>query len=251
MNNEHSYLSDMQQNCKLYGMVEIDKLRSVWKARKFAIQVPDAIVQSGLLPSIFDWALLGQLMPAEQASGESLLQQRINDLELLNSLTTSLQRIQIVPEMGLDVDVIMGRPSYNVLVQDDGRILVKELPSLHIHVHAGETRAAAGQDCDMPNEVNIMAIEQRKQMATLVTHKAKLFTRTLTMADGSKIAEPEELPEERPKLGHDPIEELIEFEEFLERTCSMSGHRNLLEQQLGRRYQQQQQQHAVVRILNA
>lgn len=232
----------MQQNCKLYGMVEIDKLRSVWKARKFAIQVPDSIVQSGLLPSIFDWALLGQLMPAEQASGESLLQQRINDLELLNSLTTPLQRIQILPEMGLDVDVIMGRPSYNVLVQDDGSILVKELPSLHIHVYAAETRAAAGQDCDMLNEVNIMAIEQRKQLAALITHKATLFTRTETMADGSRIGEPEELPDERPKLAHDPNEELGEFEEFLERTCSLSGSRNMLKQQLSRKQQELRQQ---------
>lgn len=246
MNNEYSYLTDMQQNCKLYGMVEIDKLRAVWKSRKFAIQVPDSIVQSGLLPSIFDWSLLGQLMPAEQTNGELLLQQRINDLELLNSLTTSLQRIQILPEMGLDVDVIMGRPSYNVLVQDDGSILVKELPSLHIHVYAAETRAAAGQDCDMLNEVNTMAIEQRKQLATLISQKSSVFTKTETLADEKKHDEPEDQQDERTELAHDPNEELGEFEEFLERTCTLSSNRSKLEQQLGQQKQQQsptEQQH--------
>lgn len=146
MNNEFSLLSDMQQDCKLYGMVELDQLRSMWKPRKYPIEVAVSLVQSGLLPSIFDWALIGQLMPAEQSMGEMMLQQRINDLELLNSLTTSLQRIQILPETGVEVDVVMGRPSYNVQVQDDGKIVVKELPSLHIHIYAVEPRAAAGQE---------------------------------------------------------------------------------------------------------
>ncbi|XP_034482541.1 uncharacterized protein LOC117787998 [Drosophila innubila] len=152
MNNEFSLLNEMQENCKLYGMVEVDQLRSTWKARKFPIEVPVSIVQSGLLPSIFDWPLMGQLMPMEQAMGEAMLQQRINDLELLNSLTTSLQRIEIVPELGIEVDVVLGRPSYNVQVQDNGSIVVKELPSLHIHIYAVETRAVAGQECDLDND---------------------------------------------------------------------------------------------------
>jgi len=139
----------MQQHCKLYGMVEVDQLRSTWKARKFPIDVPVLLVQSGLLPSIFDWQLLGQLMPMDQAMGEAMLQQRINDLELLNSLTTSLQRIEILPESGIDVDVVIGRPSYNVHVQDNGRILVEELPSLHIHIYAVESPAATGQECEL------------------------------------------------------------------------------------------------------
>ncbi|EDW66421.1 uncharacterized protein [Drosophila virilis] len=222
MNNEYSYLTDMQENCKLYGMVEIDQLRAVWKSRKFAIQVPDSIVQSGLLPSIFDWQLLGQLMPAEQTTAEMLLQQRINDLELLNSLTTALQRIQIVPEIGLDVDVIMGRPSYNVLVQDDGSILVKELPSLLIHVFAAESRAAAGQECIM-DEPNLMASEQRKQLAALVGQKATLFSESgiiQSASTGEHLAEPEESTDEPTELPQDPNEELGQFEDFLERTCS-------------------------------
>lgn len=152
MNNEFSLLSDMQQDCKLYGMVELDQLRSMWKPRKYPIEVAVSLVQSGLLPSIFDWALIGQLMPAEQSLGEMMLQQRINDLELLNSLTTSLQRIQILPESGVEVDVVMGRPSYNVQVQDDGKIVVKELPSLHIHIYAVEPRAAAGQEGGQEHE---------------------------------------------------------------------------------------------------
>ncbi|KAH8387366.1 hypothetical protein KR093_006635 [Drosophila rubida] len=139
----------MEENGKLYGMVEVDQLRSTWKARKFPIEVPALLMQSGLLPSIFDWPLLGQLMPMEQAMGEAMLQQRINDLELLNSLTTSLQRIEIRAETGIGIDVVLGRPSYNVLVQDNGSILVKELPSLHIHVYAVESRAAAGQECKL------------------------------------------------------------------------------------------------------
>lgn len=212
----------MQENCKLYGMVEIDQLRAVWKSRKFAIQVPDSIVQSGLLPSIFDWQLLGQLMPAEQTTAEMLLQQRINDLELLNSLTTALQRIQIVPEIGLDVDVIMGRPSYNVLVQDDGSILVKELPSLLIHVFAAESRAAAGQECIM-DEPNLMASEQRKQLAALVGQKATLLSESgiiQSASIGEHLAEPEESTDEPTELPQDPNEELGQFEDFLERTCS-------------------------------
>ncbi|XP_017851260.1 uncharacterized protein LOC108605950 [Drosophila busckii] len=136
----------MEQNSMLYGLVEIDKLRHGWEAREFPIQVPTAIVQSGLLPSIFDWPLLGQLMPSEQTAGISLLQERINNLELLNNLTTSLQRIQILPETELGVDLVIGRPSYNVLVRGDGSIMVNELPSLHIHVFGTETRAAAGQE---------------------------------------------------------------------------------------------------------
>lgn len=148
-------LSNMQQHCKLYGMVEVDQLRSTWKARKFPIDVPVLLVQSGLLPSIFDWQLLGQLMPMDQAMGEAMLQQRINDLELLNSLTTSLQRIEILPESGIDVDVVIGRPSYNVKVQDNGRILVEELPSLHIHIYAVESPAAAGQERKFLNNDNV------------------------------------------------------------------------------------------------
>lgn len=167
MNNEFSLLSDMQQDCKLYGMVELDQLRSMWKPRKYPIEVAVSLVQSGLLPSIFDWALIGQLMPAEQSLGEMMLQQRINDLELLNSLTTSLQRIQILPESGVEVDVVMGRPSYNVQVQDDGKIVVKELPSLHIHIYAVEPRAAAGQEGGQEHEqehkdTDVEAIEANK-----------------------------------------------------------------------------------------
>ncbi|XP_034118899.1 clumping factor A-like [Drosophila albomicans] len=149
MNNTFATLSDeeLEENGKLYGIVEVDQLRSTWKARKFPIEVPTTLMQSGLLPSIFDWPLLGELMPMEQAMGEAMLQQRINDLELLNSLTTSLQRIEISAEPDIGIDVVVGRPSYNVLVQDNGSILVKELPSLHIHVYAVESRAAAGHEC--------------------------------------------------------------------------------------------------------
>lgn len=172
MNNEFSLLSDMQQDCKLYGMVELDQLRSMWKPRKYPIEVAVSLVQSGLLPSIFDWTLIGQLMPAEQSLGEMMLQQRINDLELLNSLTTSLQRIQILPESGVEVDVVMGRPSYNVQVQDDGKIVVKELPSLHIHIYAVEPRAAAGQEGGQEQEqqnADVEAIKTKKAEAEAVT----------------------------------------------------------------------------------
>lgn len=170
MNNEFSLLSDMQQDCKLYGMVELDQLRSMWKPRKYPIEVAVSLVQSGLLPSIFDWTLIGQLMPAEQSLGEMMLQQRINDLELLNSLTTSLQRIQILPESGVEVDVVMGRPSYNVQVQDDGKIVVKELPSLHIHIYAVEPRAAAGQEGGQEQE------EKNADVEAIKTKKAEAVT---------------------------------------------------------------------------
>lgn len=162
MNNEFSLLSDMQQDCKLYGMVELDQLRSMWKPRKYPIEVAVSLVQSGLLPSIFDWALIGQLMPAEQSLGEMMLQQRINDLELLSSLTTSLQRIQILPESGVEVDVVMGRPSYNVQVQADGKIVVKELPSVQIHIYAVEPRAAAGQEGGQEQEQKNSDVEDIK-----------------------------------------------------------------------------------------
>ncbi|KAH8272296.1 hypothetical protein KR044_013143 [Drosophila immigrans] len=169
MNNAFAMVSaaELEENGKLYGVVEVDQLRCTWKARRFAIEVPAVLMESGLLPSIFDWPLLGQLMPMEQAMGEAMLQQRINDLELLNSLTTSLQRIEIRSEPDIGIDVLLGRPSYNVLVQDNGSIVVKELPSLHIHVYAVESRPAAGQECQLDehedDNESLSATEQQQQ----------------------------------------------------------------------------------------
>ncbi|XP_062140220.1 clumping factor A-like [Drosophila sulfurigaster albostrigata] len=175
MNNTFATLSDeeLEENGKLYGIVEVDQLRSTWKARKFPIEVPTTLMQSGLLPSIFDWPLLGELMPMEQAMGEAMLQQRINDLELLNSLTTSLQRIEISAEPDIGIDVVVGRPSYNVLVQDNGSILVKELPSLHIHVYAVESRAAAGHECAPSMLPSASASEQSAKTTTTTTTTTK------------------------------------------------------------------------------
>ncbi|EDV92015.1 uncharacterized protein LOC6565684 [Drosophila grimshawi] len=201
-NNTNFYLSDMEDDCELYGMVEIDQLRSVWKARRFSILAHKSIVSSGLLPSIFDWQLIWQLMPAEQAHAEMMLQQRINDLELMNSLTTSLQHIYILPEIGIDVDVMRGRPSYNVFVQDDGSIMVKERRSLYVHVFATETRVAAGQEYLM-DTLSLLAMQQTtNQQDSQITDTEN----TLLYTDGT-IKEPTQLTNSQDPSGSEEMTE--------------------------------------------
>ncbi|XP_068154718.1 uncharacterized protein [Drosophila tropicalis] len=132
------YLRQLNENIALETYVNIDKLLPGWEPRSFEINVAVSIIRTDLLPIMFDWPLIEDLMAQEQRNGNRLLQKKVNDLELLYKLCNSMQRIQITekPEKNFYVKMLILPPSYEMKVLDNDTIMINRLPSLLIEVFA-------------------------------------------------------------------------------------------------------------------
>ncbi|XP_023035223.1 uncharacterized protein LOC111519313 [Drosophila willistoni] len=136
------YLRQLNENIVLETFVNIDKLLPDWKPRSFEINVAVSIIRTDLLPFIFDWPLINELMEKEQTNGTRLLQEKVNDLELLYKLSNSMQRIQITekPENNFHVKMFILPPTYEMKLLDNGTIMINRLPSLLIEVVSHDFR---------------------------------------------------------------------------------------------------------------